>query len=240
MKLYNIILISSIFFSIHLHAGDKSHGGDAYVCFQDIQTADQVNKKLKEHINPFTEKVLAKITSAKLLDLVELNKHNLYKFKNLKKYSLKDAREKVYHRIINRLYFIDGKYAELIDQAPISYRTYGSLPDIADERIKFNRKEHCAFVQIAIQDIDTGDVDRFEKIYDRLNPVHQVALDIHEKLLNYHIKQGEEDSFNVRKLVGYLFSKEFSSLKIYSKAKDQEIEDLKILTKKKFKKYLNF
>lgn len=236
----SLIIISLILITVESFAGDKSHGGDAYICFIDINTAEHVNKKLKERINPFTDQVMSKITSTKILDLVELSKQNLYKFKNLNKYTKKEAREKVYNRIIKRLYFIDRKYAELIDQAPISYRTYGSLPDIADERIKFNRKEHCAFVQIAIQDIDTGDVDRFEKIYELLNPVHQVALDIHERLLNYHIKQGEDDSFNVRKLVGFLFSKEFSSLRIYTKASEQQINDLKLLTKKKFKKYLNF
>ncbi|MDA8794086.1 hypothetical protein N9N67_12625, partial [Bacteriovoracaceae bacterium] len=207
-----LVLSLSSFAKVEAFDADSKGGGggDAYVCFEDSNIADQVDSLLKKKINPFDDETIEKIKSIRLLDLEEIPEGKEHLFSDIDLTQGEKSVRAVKKKVYERLNLLLPTYAEILkNHSDLRYIPNRALPEINDENIKFSREPHCVFVQMAIQDIGTGDVNYFKKLYDILPAVDVAALDFHEKFLRNHFNNGAENSYYVRKLVGYLFSNKF-------------------------------
>lgn len=215
-----------------LAGGDKGNGGMTVVCFNSPASKTQVLNILERNAQPGV--VPQDPISAVAHDIRSVELLDLYKARLANPASIIDDGGLDERQITeNRMALIKSKveFYNVIVEAKNDSNwapSDGGVLAVNDANDGAIYNDHCTTLQIArqVKVGDAFDIDFDIRLYAMLNPVDQSALKMHEWIYNIGITKGQHtDSRATRKLVSYIYAKNFSALE--PKAVAKYIQSLK-------------
>lgn len=224
--------------SVALAAGaDISGGGKTVVCFKSVETRNRVSQRLDQRLDPFIspddptgEIALADIESVELLDLWNArhtrDRHFLrpltMRFRLIETQGL--SRDSIFELIRNRMTSRGFLWSHWIAETIIDPHrepqlrntlTSQAIPLVDDEYVEGPMAPNCLLVQVAKQDMSADRravVSIDQRLYNRMDPLHQVALHVHEALRHLALERGHLDARYVQELTSLFFTDGFDNL----------------------------
>lgn len=223
-----------VLLSIAARAGDKEgNGGDAVVCFKSEETKKSVERILRQNAKnpnqatyPLDSATLKEITSVEILDLFLINQIGIVNPKKVASFpkennfqAIVNDRMDLIRRKSSLFYLLKRVQEKMSDRNWIS-STSGVL-EIDDSQHVINFPKNCILLQLARQDSmnDLVQISYDKNLFDLMNVTHQAALFYHEwgQFLNSGKLHPSNDNYipdtrSVHRLVGDIFSEDFSNL----------------------------
>jgi hypothetical protein len=198
-----------------LQGGTKGNGGDAVVCFKNLQTRDSVQARLQSNrherikVNPFKSlDVMNEVSSIEILDLFQYRLPSGFPPVERKFFAVSGRFDQALPQLMDRLKSVSGlvhKLEATLAEIPLqSWRQAEAVVEIDDSAEVFFLPPECLLVQVAVRQDNQVFYDAY--LWNRMDELNRLGLVVHELVYKIGADRSQSTSEKARQIVGLIMS----------------------------------